>query len=106
LGESYNGTYKLVDLFVIVKSTNRWNLPGALCNHLDCGSPCANTIVVRPFLIQTKASDEEPKGVDILPPSPPRDTLEVVSFRWGVTEIRSSKVQGTQSLDRFGLPRA
>jgi hypothetical protein len=45
-------------------------------------------------------------AVGVLPPSPPRDTPEVVSCRWGVAEIRNSKVQGTQSLDRFKPPRA
>jgi hypothetical protein len=31
---------------------------------------------------------------------------QVVNCRWGVAEIRNSKVQGTQSLDRFRPPRA
>jgi hypothetical protein len=34
-------------------------------------------------------------GVGILQPSPSSDTPEVVSCRWGVTEIRNLKVQGT-----------
>jgi hypothetical protein len=33
---------------------------------------------------------------------PPRGIPKVVDFGWGNTEIRNSKVQGTQSLDRFG----
>jgi hypothetical protein len=33
--------------------------------------------------------------VGVLPPSLPRDTLEVVRCRWGVIEIWNSKVQGT-----------
>jgi hypothetical protein len=33
---------------------------------------------------------------------PPRDIPKVVSFGWEDAEIRNSKVQGTQSLDRFG----
>jgi hypothetical protein len=45
-------------------------------------------------------------SVGVLSPSPSKDTPEGVSCRWGVTEIRNSKVQGTQSLDRFGPPRA
>jgi hypothetical protein len=32
---------------------------------------------------------------------PPRDMLKVVSFTWGDAEIRNSKVQETQNLDRF-----
>jgi hypothetical protein len=40
--------------------------------------------------------------VGVLPPSPPRDTPEVVSYRWGASRIRKSKVQGTQSLDSSG----
>jgi hypothetical protein len=33
---------------------------------------------------------------------PPRDIPKVVGFGWGNAENRNSKVQGTQSLDRFG----
>jgi hypothetical protein len=33
---------------------------------------------------------------------PPRDIPKVVSFGWEDAEIRNSKVQGTQDLDRFG----
>jgi hypothetical protein len=47
-----------------------------------------------------------PMAVGVLSPSPPRGTPEVLSCRWGVAEIRNSKVQGTQSLDRFGPLRA
>jgi hypothetical protein len=36
--------------------------------------------------------------VSVLLPSPPRDIPEVVNCRWGIAEIRNSKVQGTQSL--------
>jgi hypothetical protein len=41
-----------------------------------------------------------------LTPSPSRDIPEVVDYRWGVVEIRNSKVQGTQDLDTFRPPRA
>jgi hypothetical protein len=36
-------------------------------------------------------------AVGVLPPSPPRDTPEVVGCRWGVAETWNSKVQGTQN---------
>jgi hypothetical protein len=37
------------------------------------------------------------EGVGVKPPSPPRDTCKVVDCRWGVIEIRNSKVQGIRN---------
>jgi hypothetical protein len=41
-------------------------------------------------------------NIGVITASPPTDTPEVVDCRQGVAEIRNSKMQATQDLDRFG----
>jgi hypothetical protein len=53
-----------------------------------------------------KINPPSSKGCRVLSGCPPRGIPKVVGFRLGCAEIRNSKVQTTQDLDRFRLQYA
>jgi hypothetical protein len=74
-------------------------------------SPWAAIISPSPFSSTPCRASPLPTGAPQPHPSancrcltgcPPKGIPTVVSFGWGDAEIRNSKVQGTQNLDRFG----